>query len=61
MEEFDCITIEVLKMERLAIIQDPRYSPSPLPPAYVSPAGRPEGGTVTDNSRKTIRGKTAAL
>ncbi len=25
-EEFDCITIEVSKMERLAIIQDPRYA-----------------------------------
>jgi len=29
-EEFDCITIEVMAMEKLAIIQDPRYSdPSP--------------------------------
>lgn len=27
-EEFDCITIEVSKMERLAIIQDPRYAMS---------------------------------
>lgn len=26
MEEFDCITIEVCKMERLAIIEDPRYA-----------------------------------
>ena len=26
MEEFDCITIEVIKMEHCAIIQDPRYS-----------------------------------
>jgi len=25
-EEFDCISIEVIKMERLAIIEDPRYS-----------------------------------
>lgn len=25
-EEFDCITIEISKMERLAIIQDPRYA-----------------------------------
>src|SRR5690554_7573437 len=25
MEEFDCISIEVSKMERLAMIQDPRY------------------------------------
>lgn len=25
-EEFDCINIEVIKMERLAIIQDPRYA-----------------------------------
>ncbi|WP_084426568.1 DNA polymerase III subunit alpha [Aequorivita capsosiphonis] len=55
-EEFDCINIEVTKMERLAIIQDPRYSP--LTP---SSAGKPEGGTVTDNRRKTIRPKTAAL
>ncbi|MBJ6369158.1 DNA polymerase III subunit alpha [Snuella sedimenti] len=30
MEEFDCITIEVSKMERLAIIEDPRYSDKPL-------------------------------
>ena len=26
MEEFDCINLEVVKMERLAIIEDPRYS-----------------------------------
>ena len=26
MEEFDCINLEVIKMERLAIIEDPRYS-----------------------------------
>lgn len=26
MEEFDCISIEVMKMERLAIIEDPRYA-----------------------------------
>ncbi len=53
-EEFDCITIEVSKMERLAIIQDPRYSSTSLPP---------EGGTVTDNRRTTLenRRKTAAL
>ena len=25
-EEFDCINIEVIKMERLAIIEDPRYA-----------------------------------
>jgi len=25
-EEFDCISIEVSKMKRLAIIEDPRYS-----------------------------------
>jgi DNA polymerase-3 subunit alpha len=29
-EEFDCITIEVIAMAKLPIIQDPRYSdPSP--------------------------------
>ena len=48
-EECDCINIEVLKMERLAIIQDPRYSSAPL---------SPEGGTVTDNRRKTVRPMT---
>ncbi len=26
MEEFDCLTVEVSKMERLAIIEDPRYA-----------------------------------
>ena len=26
MEEFGCLTIEVSKMERLAIIEDPRYA-----------------------------------
>jgi len=26
MEEFDCINIEVSEMERLAIIEDPRYA-----------------------------------
>jgi error-prone DNA polymerase len=30
MEEFDCISVEVTKMERLAIIEDPRYSDSLL-------------------------------
>jgi len=30
MEEFDCISIEVIFMERLAIIEDPRYSDEPL-------------------------------
>ncbi|MCR8668779.1 PHP domain-containing protein [Aestuariibaculum sp. M13] len=29
-EEFDCITVEVSKMERLPIIEDPRYSNKPL-------------------------------
>ncbi|WP_241739536.1 DNA polymerase III subunit alpha [Aestuariibaculum marinum] len=29
-EEFDCITVEVSKMERLLIIEDPRYSNTPL-------------------------------
>ncbi len=45
-EEFDCITIEVSKMERLPIIQDPRYSTG-------SPTSK--GETVTDNRRKTTR------
>ncbi|HZW77465.1 MAG TPA: DNA polymerase III subunit alpha [Flavobacteriaceae bacterium] len=27
-EEFDCITLEVIRMERMGIIQDPRYSPN---------------------------------
>jgi DNA polymerase-3 subunit alpha len=26
MVEFDCVTIEVSKLERLAVIEDPRYS-----------------------------------
>ncbi|NNF84943.1 MAG: hypothetical protein HKM26_00210, partial [Winogradskyella sp.] len=30
MIEFDCTTIEVSKMERLAIIEDPRYSEQKL-------------------------------
>src|SRR5690606_37238629 len=53
-EEFDCINIEVIKMERLAIIQDTRYSADHLPR---------EGRTVTDNRRTTLenRRKTAAL
>jgi len=29
MEEFDCITVEIEKMEKLAIIQDPRYADIP--------------------------------
>jgi DNA polymerase-3 subunit alpha len=28
-EEFDCITVEIEKMEKLAIIQDPRYADIP--------------------------------
>jgi DNA polymerase-3 subunit alpha len=34
MVEFDCVTIEVLKMERLAIIEDPRYSVNSLNPTF---------------------------
>lgn len=36
MVEFDCVTIEVISMERMAIIEDPRYStkiPSPKSPS----------------------------
>ena len=40
-EEFDCITIEVSKMERLAIIQDPRYAMQSV--AYEKLAARKEG------------------
>ena len=29
--EFDCVTVEVSYMEKLAIIQDPRYSDEPTP------------------------------
>jgi DNA polymerase-3 subunit alpha len=52
MEEFDCITIEVLKMERLATIPDPRYSNDPP---------MQKGEKITNNLRKTIRRKTAVL
>jgi hypothetical protein len=31
MIEFDCVTIEVSHMERLAVIEDPRYSSTPTP------------------------------
>lgn len=31
MIEFDCVSIEVSQMERLAVIEDPRYSTKPLP------------------------------
>ncbi|WP_179339344.1 DNA polymerase III subunit alpha [Winogradskyella ludwigii] len=34
MVEFDCVTIEVSKMERLAIIEDPRYSVKSLNPTF---------------------------
>jgi len=34
MLEFDCISIEVLKLERLAIIEDPRYSIKSLNPTF---------------------------
>lgn len=34
MIEFDCVTIEVSKMERLAIIEDPRYSVKSLNPTF---------------------------
>lgn len=33
MIEFDCVTIEVSEMERLAVIEDPRYCPSPKSPS----------------------------
>lgn len=45
MEEFDCISIEVIKMERLAIIQDPRYSSASLI--------RRGGETVVEKERRT--------
>jgi DNA polymerase-3 subunit alpha len=28
-KEFDCVTINVLEMEKLAIVQDPRYADEP--------------------------------
>ncbi|WP_407556531.1 DNA polymerase III subunit alpha [Winogradskyella sp. 4-2091] len=34
MVEFDCVTIEVSKMERLAIIEDPRYAVKSLNPTF---------------------------
>ncbi|WP_225036687.1 DNA polymerase III subunit alpha [Winogradskyella sp. SM1960] len=34
MLEFDCVTIEVSKMERLAIIEDPRYAVKSLNPTF---------------------------
>ncbi len=34
MLEFDCVTIEVSKFERLAIIEDPRYSVNSLNPTF---------------------------
>ncbi|CAM3383144.1 DNA polymerase III subunit alpha [Aequorivita lipolytica] len=49
-EEFDCINIEVIKMERLAIIQDPRYSS-----ATVLKNSDGKDKTVTDNRRKTVK------
>ena len=29
LEEFDCITIEVISMYKLAVIEDPRYADNP--------------------------------
>ncbi len=34
MVEFDCVTIEVSKLERLAIVEDPRYSVNSLNPTF---------------------------
>ena len=34
MIEFDCVTVEVSKLERLAIIEDPRYSIKSLNPTF---------------------------
>ena len=34
MIEFDCVTIEVSHLERLAIIEDPRYSVKSLNPTF---------------------------
>jgi len=34
MVEFDCVSIEVSKLERLAIIEDPRYSIKSLNPTF---------------------------
>jgi DNA polymerase-3 subunit alpha len=52
MIEFDCVTIEVISMEHLAIIEDPRYSTkqahrlNPLPNPEVSGEGDFDGGIV---------------
>ncbi len=48
--EFDCISIEVIKMERLAIIEDPRYSDALLKANSVKNFNRKTRGEFRDVS-----------
>ncbi|SDB59512.1 DNA polymerase III, alpha subunit [Flavobacteriaceae bacterium MAR_2010_188] len=66
-EEFDCISIEVSKMERLPIIEDPRYSAASnksLPPKESSEKSIPEKSMVTKNfssSKSFYKNKIAEI
>ena len=47
LEEFDCITVEVTQLQRLAIIQDPRYAEGSVQTRIHGKRYKNE--TVTDN------------
>jgi error-prone DNA polymerase len=55
MEEFDCINIEVSEMERLAIIEDPRYAEGSVKTRAHGKRYRNEAGSLKseDRSRKS--------
>ncbi len=59
MEEFDCITIEVTKMERLPIIEDPRYAEGVVQTKMKGKRYKNDASTSigTKNSTKVSNGK----
>ncbi|RAJ25911.1 DNA polymerase-3 subunit alpha [Gelidibacter algens] len=60
MIEFDCVTIEVERMERLSVIEDPRYSASPYsnPHTAVANEERFGGGIIP---KITSKSKTQSI
>ncbi len=57
MIEFDCVTIEVSSMERLAVIEDPRYSAKSLSPEFIPK----EKNDFHDGTMVNVRQKSKSL
>ncbi|GGW55821.1 DNA polymerase III alpha subunit [Winogradskyella epiphytica] len=54
MMEFDCVTIEVSKLERLAIIEDPRYSEKATRPLHFLPKRKETLEAVLDTTISSL-------